>query len=183
MRKKVILSVCLAGLLCCFSFSGMAKDKAKTGLVASPGFWGPAIGLRSWLTPVFGVEGRVGLNWGFSDYDIKGKVMYAFKTTTIRWYGVGALGRMTMSGDISVFGMTSTWEGSTTTIAIGIGGEKLYGIQKNHGLSLEVGYQMGKIKYDFKTTYKDFWGNTQTTTTKGEYSSPIYLAAGYAFYF
>jgi len=160
------------------------------GTTVIPTFQGPGLGFRSWTGTTNGFGLEIQPSWDFSDITMRARYMYAFKTNVnSRTYGLVSLGYMKVRDKttVSFAGISSTVKinVSLPTFVIGGGWEKLYGIRKNHGLSIEGGLQIGRANYNYKTVMHDVpYLGDYTYSGKDTYkASPIYLGVNYCWYF
>jgi hypothetical protein len=73
---------------------------------------------------------------------------------------------------------------SFVNFILGLGMEWRGGINRNHGVSFEIGYQAGKADYTIKGYTTSIAGYSYTVPdSKGSYSMPIYFGGSYAYYF
>lgn len=166
------------------------KGQSMTGTTIIPTFQGPGLGFRSWLGKSGGLGLDVRPSWDFSDIQIQGRSMLALNTANNgRWYGLLSLGVMKVreKTSIDMLGIHEDIDYKVTvpTLALGAGYEKLFGIRKNHGLSFELGYQLGKADYEYTVELHDvpYYGD-YTSNEKGTYKVlPIYFGASYCWYF
>lgn len=160
------------------------------GTTVIPTFQGPGLGFRSWTGTTNGFGLEIQPSWDFSDITMRARYMYAFKTNVnSRTYGLVSLGYMKVRDKttVSYAGISSTVKinVSLPTFVIGGGWEKLYGIRKNHGLSIEGGLQIGRANYKYTTVMHNvpYFGD-YTYSGKDTYkASLIYLGASYCWYF
>jgi hypothetical protein len=161
--------------------SAQVKSGQKmSGLTVIPSFDGPGLGYRSWVTPQWGWSLEVMPSWEFNDIIARVRYMKTLSTKeNARWYGLLTAGYNRVDEEINVFGPSISYKVSMPTFGFGIGWEKLFGIRKNKGFSLEAGYQYGQADYDIKWDYLGYHGETSDTYKM----SPIYIGGQLAFYF
>jgi hypothetical protein len=178
------------------------KIVPRSGLVAiniNPSFTSLGLGFRTWSAGGFGFSAGAAVLWGSaSGFTVKAQPMLALNAksgTRIRWYLFPMIGYQWISYSIpsvSVMGISTpsaSMDLSLMNFAFGLGAEWRVGINRNHGLAVEIGYQGGSADYTIHTdahTYNFGYGpiTTPPSDTKGTYSpSPFYLMFSYAYYF
>jgi hypothetical protein len=147
------------------------------------------VGLRNWGSTGWGFGAKGSLLWlGESGFNLSGEVMKALNSEgRARWYLFAGLGYQWMSittpaildvpsASISV---------SLPNFIIGLGAEWRFGINRNHGVSFELGYQAGSADYTIHQPAYTIGGyyTVPATDTKGSYSMPFYFGGAYAYYF
>jgi hypothetical protein len=155
------------------------------GTTIIPSFFGPGIGFRGWNGKKNGWGLNIQPSWGFNNFLVQGRVMMALSSKmNSRWYLLGSPGWMWINESISLMGFTTDFSVNMFTIALGIGWEKLFGIRKNHGISFEGGLQLGSAKYKIKTSGSYGGYSMDLPEQENTYkASPIYIGAGYCYYF
>jgi len=179
--KKVVLLTLICVCIMSMTVQAQSREGAKmAGITAIPSFSGPGLGYRSWETPQWGWALQAMPSWQFDDVFATARLMKTLSTSgNARWYGLLAAGYAKISDETE--GME--FDVSMPTVALGVGWEKLFGIRKNKGFSLEAGYQYGKADYEIKYDY-NFSGYSFSGTIKDTYEvPPIYIGASLAFYF
>ncbi|MFH0920882.1 MAG: hypothetical protein V1913_11020 [Fibrobacterota bacterium] len=167
----------------------------RSGMLAiniNPSLSGLGLGLRGWSPPGlgFGVKGAV--LWGSATgFLLNGEIMQALNTASRnRWYFFigGGYQWSTITVDLSSIssGMSDmTMDLSFGSFIVGIGVEWRKGINRNHGISFELGYQKGSAEYttDAYTVGYGSYSYTMPEQTNTFDLSPIYLGFNYAYYF
>jgi len=178
-RLFIIIGITLSLFIMVISIPVSAQEKSgqkMSGLTVIPSFSGPGLGMRTWVTPQWGWSIEAMPSWEFNDVTARARYMRTLSTQeNARWYGLLTAGYNYVSEDYDIFGTSLSYKVSMPTFGAGIGWEKLFGIRKNKGFSLEAGYQYGQADYEVKG-----FGMTIKDTYK---MSPIYIGGQVAFYF
>ena len=146
------------------------------------------VGIRNWGSTGWGFGAKGSLLWlGESGFNLSGEVMKALNSEgRARWYLFAGLGYQWMSITTpEIMGIPgSTIDLSLPNFIIGLGAEWRFGINRNHGMSFELGYQAGSADYTIHQPSYTYYGYTMPATdTKGSYSMPFYFGGAYAYYF
>jgi hypothetical protein len=176
------------------------KIVPRSGMLAiniTPSINSLGVGIRDWSSKGFGFGIKGAVYWlGASGFLVNAEIMNALNSTgRCRWYGFAGVGYNWMSittPDISMMGMNipgTSMDLSFVNLTFGLGGEWRMGINRNHGLAFEIGFQAGKADYTIKgyTAHVSYGGYSQdipvpesTNTFK---LSPIFFGGSYAYYF
>ena len=159
-------------------------DQAMWGTTIIPSFYGPGLGVRSWLTPDYGFGAEMQPSWDFSDWNIRGRFMYTLKTTTkTRYFALVTAGFQSVNESDDMGGYSFDYSVSFLTLSAGVGFEKLFGFKKNKGWGMEIGYQIGSGEYEYDYEYS-FMGYEYSGTIQDTYKvSPLYVGGSFSFYF
>jgi hypothetical protein len=153
------------------------------------------VGYRSWTSKGSGIGVKAGLYWlTLSGFLVNAELMQVFNSRSqsrARWYyffGAGYNWMTITTPELSMMGVTipsTTSDIKLANLVLGIGGEWRVGINRNHGLAFELGYQYGKGDYTTKGfTYDYGYGSMWIPESKNTYKlSPIYFGSSYAYYF
>ncbi|MGA2507301.1 MAG: hypothetical protein ABSF80_07485 [Chitinispirillaceae bacterium] len=168
------------------------KVVPRSGMLAInilPSLSSIGVGLRNWGSTGWGFGAKGSLLWlGESGFNLSGEVMKALNSEgRARWYLFAGLGYQWMSITTpEIMGIPgSTIDLSLPNFIIGLGGEWRFGINRNHGVSFELGYQAGSADYTIHQPAYTIGGyyTVPATDTKGSYSMPFYFGGAYAYYF
>jgi TolB-like protein len=171
------------------------KIVPRSGLVAiniNPSFTSLGLGFRTWSAGGFGFAAGGAVNWGSaSGFSVKAQPMLALNAKSksrVRWYLFPMIGYQWISIETESmdFGSYSTPSTSTDislmNYVLGLGAEWRVGINRNHGLAAEVGYQGGEGTYE--TEPYTYMGMTIDPGGEQTYEPvPFYLMFSYAYYF
>jgi hypothetical protein len=164
------------------------KIVPRSGMLAiniTPSLGSLGLGIRSWSSKGFGFGIKAALLWGSaSGFLVNAEIMNALNSKgRCRWYGFAGVGYNWMTITIDLPTMPSvSMDLSFANLVFGVGLEWRMGINRNHGVSFEIGFQAGKADY---TMHMDGDGGyikpmDITATYK---LSPIYFGGSYAYYF
>lgn len=184
-RQSAVLCVLLGSFLSVGSLYAQAgSSQGMWGTTVIPSFYGPGLGVRSWLTPQYGFGVEAQPSWEFNDWLVRGRFMYTLKTTEkTRYFALVTAGFQSINEGQDISGFEFDYSVSFLTLSFGAGFEKLFGFKKNKGWGLEAGYQIGsgdyEIDYEYSILGYDFSG-TQTGTYE---VSPLYFGGTFSYYF
>jgi len=143
------------------------------------------LGIRDWTASGFGFGAKGEWLWGSeSGVLINGELMLALnKQGRVRWYLFGGGGyewvSITTPAIMSI--PSTTVNLSFANFVLGLGLEWRMGINRNHGLSIELGYQYGQGNYTIPK--QTIYGQTIPASTNTYPISPVYFGFSYAYYF
>lgn len=186
MKRLFFIGIAIIFLVMAISIPVSAQSKSgkkMIGVSVIPSFDGPGLGFRVWETPTWGWSLQAMPSWEFNDITAQARLMKTLSTKeNARWYGLLTAGYARYDESEEIYGVDFSYKISMPTFGIGIGWEKLFGIRKNKGLSLEAGYQYGKADYEIDYEVK-MSGFTFKDTIKDTFKVfPIYIGAQFAFY-
>jgi len=155
------------------------------------------LGLRNWSASGFGFGANGEWLWGSeSGVLVNGELMQALNSQgRCRWYSFGKIGYewITMTTpaismyDVNIPG--TSMDISFANLILGIGLEWRTGINRNHGWSVELGYQYGKADYSYTqpeytyTIYQYIYTVPEQTIKSSYNLSPVYMGFSYSYYF
>lgn len=167
----------------------------RSGMLAiniNPSLGSLGLGIRDWTSKRTGFAFKAAVLWGSeSGFNLGIESMEAINLRgRIRWYGFYGIGYQWMTittPGISMMGVnvpSTSMNLSFVNFILGLGMEWRGGINRNHGVSFEIGYQAGKADYTIKGYTTSIAGYSYTVPdSKGSYSMPIYFGGSYAYYF
>jgi hypothetical protein len=174
------------------------KIVPRSGMVAiniNPSFTSLGLGLRTWSAGGFGFRAGGAVMWGSaSGFMVNTQIMLALNAKSnsrVRWYLFPMIGYQWISIEsegMDIMGIStpsSTMDLSLMNYVFGLGAEWRAGINRNHGLAVEVGYQGGSAEYKIHTDAYTIYGMpVPASDTKATYEPmPFYFMFSYAYYF
>ena len=167
----------------------------RSGMVAInivPSISSLTVGLRDWSGKGSGISVKAGIYWlSVSGFLVNAELMQVLNSRSqsrARWYGFAGAGYnwMTITTPAMMGIPSTTTDIKFANLILGIGGEWRVGINRNHGLSFELGYQYGKGEYSTEGFWYDpGWGpDIWIAGSKNTYKlMPVYFGGSYAYYF
>jgi hypothetical protein len=147
------------------------------------------LGLRNWSASGLGFGANGEWLWGSeSGFLVNGELMQALNSQgRCRWYGFGKIGYEWITMNIS----GTSLDLSFANFILGIGLEWRTGINRNHGWSVELGYQYGQADYSYTQkgyTYTISGSGIEFTVPEEKVNSsynlsPVYMGFSYSYYF
>jgi len=171
------------------------KIVPRSGMVAiniMPSLSSLTIGFRDWSSKGSGINVKAGIYWlSVSGFLVNAELMQVLNSRSqsrARWYGFAGAGYnwMTITTPAMMGIPSTTTDVKFANLILGIGGEWRVGINRNHGLSFELGYQYGKGEYSTEGFWYDpGWGpDIWIAGSKNTYKlMPVYFGGSYAYYF
>lgn len=172
------------------------KIVPRSGMLAiniTPSLGSLGLGIRSWSSMRFGFGVKAAILWGSaSGFLVNAEIMNALNSKgRVRWYGFAGVGYQwtnITTPEISIGSVnvpSTSMDLSFLNLVFGIGMEWRMGINRNHGLAFEIGFQAGKADYTMKGYTTTIYGQPYTVPdSKNTFKlSPIYFGGSYAYYF
>jgi len=167
------------------------KIVPRSGMLAiniNPSLGSLGLGIRDWTSKRTGFALKGSILWGSeSGFNLSIESMEAINLRgRVRWYGFYGVGYQWMTITTpAMFGVpSSSIDLSFANFILGLGLEWRMGINRNHGISFEIGYQYGNASYTIHQPAYSLYGvQIPASDTKGSYSMPVYFGGSYAYYF